>query len=267
MWEPSITTIPSVRRWPTRPRTGLLRLAACLLLAAPAAGWAANADKYLQLFIAQPYLELHTGPGRGYPVAQVVGRGEAIDVLARKTEWFKVRTERGVEGWANERDLVLAHEADGTLFVFSRGNRESFTNHNWETGIFAGSYAGASMISGYESYSFNDQLKIELTLGQYLGNISNGYIAEIGLNHVFMPEWRLSPFITLGTGFDRVQPKVTLTQPLDSTNQTAYVGLGARFYLTRRFFLRADYRYHTVFTSRDQNEVNQEWKLGFAFFY
>ncbi|HTP39333.1 MAG TPA: SH3 domain-containing protein [Steroidobacteraceae bacterium] len=264
-----------MRRWPTSLRTGLLRLAAVLLLAAPAAGMAADAsaqqagaqDKYLQLFISQPYLELHTGPGRGYPVAQVVGRGEAIDVLLRKTEWFKVRTERGVEGWANERDLVLAHLADGTLFVFKRGDRDTFTNHDWETGVFAGAYGGASMISAYESFSFNSQLKVEITLGQYLGNISNGYIAEIGLNHVFVPEWRLSPFITLGTGFDRVQPKVTLTQPLDSTNQTAYVGLGARFYLTRRFFLRADYRYHTVFTSRDQNEVNQEWKLGFAFFY
>ncbi len=42
--------------------------------------------------------------------------------------------------------------------------------------------------------------------------------------------------------------------PVDRTNQTAYAGAGARFYLTRRFFLRADYRRHTVFTSRDDNE-------------
>jgi hypothetical protein len=71
----------------------------------------------------------------------------------------------------------------------------------------------------------------------------------------------------LGTGWEKVVSKVTLADPIDATNQTAYAGVGARFYLTRRFFLRGDYRHHVVFTSRDNNEVKNEWKLGFAFFY
>lgn len=239
----------------------------CALLALPAARSFARDKELLQLFITQPYLELHSGPGRGYPVTQVVGRGDSVDVVMRRTEWFKVRTERGIEGWASEADLVKAQLADGSAFTFNRGDRAGFIDHRWETGILAGDYAGASMISAYQSYSFNEQLKIELTVGQYLGNISNGYIAEIGLNHVFMPQWRFSPFVTLGTGLDHVSPKVTLTTPLDSTDQTAYYGAGARFYWTRRFFLRGEYRHHTVFTSKDQNEVKQEWKLGLAFFY
>ena len=32
---------------------------------------AAGARDYLQLFVTEPYLELHTGPGRGYPVFHV----------------------------------------------------------------------------------------------------------------------------------------------------------------------------------------------------
>jgi len=68
-----------------------------VLLAAPAVG---AAREYLQVFVAQPYLELHTGPGPGYPVFNVVPREERVDVLYRRTDWFKVRTERGVEGWA-----------------------------------------------------------------------------------------------------------------------------------------------------------------------
>ncbi|MFT3907656.1 MAG: SH3 domain-containing protein [Steroidobacteraceae bacterium] len=239
----------------------------CALLALPAAPAAARDKELLQLFITQPYLELHSGPGRGYPVTQVVGRGDSVDVIMRRTEWFKVRTERGIEGWASEQDLVLAQLADGSAFTFNRGDRAGFISHRWETGVMAGDYAGASMISAYQSFSFNDQLKIELTAGQYLGNISNGYVVEIGINHVFMPQWRLSPFVTLGTGLDHVAPKVTLAEPLDSTDQTAYVGLGVRYYWARRFFVRGEYRHHTVFTSRDQNEVKQEWKLGLAFFY
>jgi hypothetical protein len=60
----------------------LLALAACL--AGPAAA-ADNDEQYLQLFVTEPYLELHLGPGRGYPVVQVVPRGDAIDVLYRRT--------------------------------------------------------------------------------------------------------------------------------------------------------------------------------------
>ncbi|TLZ28485.1 MAG: SH3 domain-containing protein, partial [Gammaproteobacteria bacterium] len=57
-----------------------------------------GAREYLQLFVAQPYLELHTGPGRGYPVFHVVPRDASVDVLFRRIDWFEVRTEHGVEG-------------------------------------------------------------------------------------------------------------------------------------------------------------------------
>ena len=242
---------------------GLLALA--LLLA----GGAAHAAKreLLQLFVTEPFLELHTAPGRGYPVTQVVARGEAVDVLKRQTEWFKVRTERGIEGWAYERDLMQAKLADGSPFVFRVGDLAGFTDHRWENGIMVGSYGGATLISAYGALSLTKETKLELTEGQFLGNLSNGYLLELGLSHVFLPEKRLSPFVTLGTGYERLNPKGTLAVPLDQDSQTAYAGVGARFYVGRRFFLRGEYRHHTVFTSRDSNEVKQEWKAGFAFFY
>jgi len=59
----------------------------------------------------------------------------------------------------------------------------------------------------------------------------------------------------------------TLVVPADRTDQTAYAGAGLRFYVTRRFFVRAEYRTHMVFTSRNENEEIDEWKIGLAFFY
>ena len=221
----------------------------------------------MQLFVTEPYLELHTGPGRGYPVTQVVARGDSVDVLYRRTEWFRVRTERGVEGWVAEDALLHTTLADGSRFTFEWGNREGFRSHRWEGGILTGDYAGATLVEGFLAHSLTDNLKLELHAGQYLGNLSNGYLADIGLNHVFMPEWRFSPFVTLGTGVERTEPKATLVKPLNQNFQTAYAGAGARFYVTRRFFVRGEYRHHTVFTKSDFNEVKQEWKIGFAFFY
>ena len=243
-------------------------LAALIISAAGFALPAAAADReFLQLFITEPYLELHQGPGRGYAVVQVVPRGASVDVLYRRTEWFRVRNERGVEGWASQRDLIKATLADGSAFKFDLGDRAGFTSHRWEMGVLGGDYGGATLISGYLSRSFNEHLGLELTASQFLGNASNGYGVDLGLIHVFMPEWRLSPFVTLGTGIVTIEPKATLVQPADRNDQTAYVGAGVRFYWTRRFFLRGEYRSHMVFTSRNENEEIDEWKLGLAFFF
>ena len=77
-----------------------------LLVASVLAGPVARAaDQYLQVFVTAPYLEMHTGPGRGYPVFNVVDRDASVDVLKRYTDWFKVRTGRGVEGWVSAHDM------------------------------------------------------------------------------------------------------------------------------------------------------------------
>jgi hypothetical protein len=234
------------------------------LLAIPALSAARD---YLQLFVRQPYLELHTGAGRGYPVFHVVARDESVDVLFRRTDWFKVRTERGVEGWASQHDMLLMVRADGLPFTFDLGDRAGFTSHRFEMGLFAGAYGGANLVSGYYSVSFNQQLAIEAALGQFLGRYSNGETADLGLTHVLAPEARWSPFLTLGVGLVHTEPKATLVQPLVRTEESAYVGGGIRYYITRRFFFRAEYKAHWIFTNRNQNEEVDEWKAGFAFFF
>ena len=279
--EPSITT---TRSRPLRRTSALLAVLACFL-AAPvlakktpeekqqikdekaAAKLAAEKEKLLQVFVSEPYLELATGPGRGYPVFHVVGREESVDVLYRRTDWFKVRDEQGVEGWARARDMRRTRLADGSPFVFSLGDRDGFTSHDWELGIGGGDYGGANLISAFGAYSLTDNMKVELSLAQYLGDASSGYKAEAGITHVLFPEWRLSPFIGIGTGVVYTEPRATIVLPEDRTDQTAYAGAGLRFYLTRRFFVRADYRWHTVFTSRDDNQELEEWKIQIACFF
>jgi hypothetical protein len=244
-----------------------LALAGLLLLASLCAPARTSAREYLQLFVTEPYLELHTGPGRGYPVFHVVPRDASVDVLFRRTDWFKVRTERGVEGWASQTDMLKTVLADGSPFRFPLGDRAGFASHRWEMGIFVGEYGAATLISGYGALSFNSQLQLEAAIGNYLGKFTNGVTGDIGLAHIILPEARLSPFLTLGVGLVHTEPKATLVQPTDRTEQSAYVGGGLRYYLTRRFFLRAEYKAHWIFTRRNVNEEADEWKLGFAFFY
>ena len=226
-----------------------------------------HARRYVQVFVKTPYLELHTGPGRGYPVFDVVPQGESVTVIFRRTEWLKVRTRRGVDGWASEDDMLKTVLADGKPLPLRIGTRAGFTSHRFEVGAFAGAFGGANLVSAYTSLSFNSQMAVEAAFGQFLGRYSNGVTADIGLTHVPMPQWRLSPFLMLGIGVLHVEPKATLVQPADRTEQTAYVGGGFRYYIGRSFFLRAEYKTHVVITTQNRNQVEDEWKLGFAVFF
>jgi hypothetical protein len=232
----------------------------------PAAEAAAN-EQLLQLFVAAPYLDLRTGPGRGYPVTQVIARGESLDVLFRRTDYLKVRTSRGIEGWAAARDLQGALLADGSEFSLELGDRSGYQTHGWELGAFAGDFDGASLVSFYGARSVNDNLKVEVSASQYLGEQRSGFMVEAGVTHVFAPEWRFSPFVTFGGGLFRVDKDAQRPNLVDRTDQSAYAGVGARFYLTRRFFLRGEYKERIVFTSRNDNEELKEWKVGLAFFF
>lgn len=226
-----------------------------------------ESEQLLQVFVAEPYLELRTGPGRGYPVTQVVARDEAVDVLFRRTDYFKVRTERGVEGWASARDMQRTLLADGSRFTIDLGDRAGFQTHRWELGAMVGDFDGANLVSTFGTYSLNDNLKVELSGSQYLGEQRNGYMVEVGLIHVFAPEWRVSPYVTIGGGIFRVDEDAQRPNLVDRTDESAYAGVGARIYLTRRFFLRGEYKERVIFTSRNDNEELREWKVGLAFFF
>jgi hypothetical protein len=259
----SISTIHSI---PPRRSTSLARLGLLTLIALLAARVTYAAEELVQVFVAEPYLELHTGPGRGYPVTQVVGRGESVDILYRRTDWFRVRSERGVIGWASLAQMSRTRLADGSLLRIDLGDRKGFADHRWEMGGFLGEFAGANLISAYAAGRLNPNLGLDVTISQFLGNVQNGYIAEVGLEHVMFPDWRLSPILMLGGGLYRVDASLA-AQLADRTDEDAYAGLGIRFYLTRRFFLRAEWKERVIITKRNENEELKEWKVGLAFFF
>ena len=55
--------------------------------------------------MADPYIELHTGPGRGFPIFHVVDRNDWVEIIKRKTDWFKVRTSNDKTGWVERSQM------------------------------------------------------------------------------------------------------------------------------------------------------------------
>ena len=264
MSEPSITTTPST---PQLIKSALIGCLVAVVLQFVLAAPALADDEYRTVVVADPYLEMHTGPGRGYPIDHVVDRGETVQVIMQRTEWFLVRTERGKEGWVDRAQMEQTLKPSGEATEFDDIGLEQFTNAKWEIGMLAGDFGGANIQSLYGSYSLNPNVSVELWGSQILGNFSNGWMGSVNVVHEPFPEWRFTPFFTLGAGMIHTKPKPTIIQGEDRTDQIGHVGGGIRIYTTRRFLLRAEYKSYVVFTSRDENEEVEEWKVGFAFFF
>ncbi|MEJ0008498.1 MAG: hypothetical protein WDM77_19585 [Steroidobacteraceae bacterium] len=71
----------------------------------------------------------------------------------------------------------------------------------------------------------------------------------------------------LGTGVVRIEPKATLAEPDDRTEQSATWAAACGTTLRGASSLRGEYKEHIIFTNRNQNQQVDEWKFGFAFFF
>ncbi|MDP9084402.1 MAG: SH3 domain-containing protein [Pseudomonadota bacterium] len=219
----------------------------------------------LEVIVSEPYLEMHSGPGRGFPVVYVVGRDEVVTVLYSRTEWFKVRAPRGQEGWARRSELSLTKLASGVPAPIAP--YPQFTTHRWEIGAGYGVFNHQNLVTAWADFGLTDSLDVEFVVQQALGTLDNRYITSLGLRHTFIPEWRrFSPTAGIGAAYQYIDDKVP-PLPLQTENSMAYISLGARGFITRRFMWRADWRKYVVFTNQNQNEEPQEWKLGLAVFF
>jgi SH3-like domain-containing protein len=242
-------------------------LTAALLLGplVPAAAPAASGGS--RVVVQDAFLEFRSGPGRGFPVFHVVDRGESVALLRRRTDWIKVRDDDGTEGWVNRTQLERTLTPEGAVVKLPGASPESRTGHRWEAGIASGDFDGANMVAAYGARMLTPTLMARVDAAQLLGNYSNGWLATAGIAHLFVPTWRVSPFFGIGGGVVRIEPKATLVQAPDRTDETAYAGVGLRGYLTNRFLLQAEYRGYVVFTDRDDNEEIEQWTVGFTYFF
>ncbi len=236
-------------------------------------------EEYALVQIDDPYIDLHTGPGRGFPIFYIAERGEWIKILKRKTTWFKVRLNNEKEGWVTVYQLARTLARDGEIVNIQEPDFEEYINRSWEIGIQHGDLEGASVISAYGGFHLTENLSTEFHLGQALGNFSEIRMASLTLINQPFPDLKpfdglpyvsdinISPFFGIGAGVIQILPRATLVQPVDREDEMVFVTAGARMYLTRRFLMRVEYRNIVILTSRDDNEEVEQWTFGFSVFF
>ena len=225
------------------------------------------ADDEVKVQVVEPYIELHTGAGEGYPVFYVVERHDWVAILYRKMDWFKVRTSNGKVGWVVIDQMEHTLAAPGVQAKFANLKFDDFTHRRYEMGVLLGDFEGAKLMTFYGSYHFMPNLEVEGALSQATGDFTNQVVASISMVSTPFPKWSLSPFFSIGFGHIKNTPRKTLASGGDTSDNLASAGIGVRYYLTRRFMIRAEARQNVVFVNDNNNGDFLEWKMGFSFFY
>lgn len=214
--------------------------------------------------IRGPYVELRSGPGRGYPVFHTVERGGSLAVIKRRTDWYRVRTAGDVEGWVNR--LELESEA-GPLPGAESPVVDDYRGRRFELGFASGDFDGDQAFTARAGYRLGEHFQTELALSEVSGTFSSTTLLNANLLVMPMSTWRVAPFFTVGLGRFKNDPKDVLVDDEKVDEWVANAGLGLRAWLARRFLLRGDYRRYTVMVDEYKNESFDEWSLGFSVFF
>ena len=245
----------------------MLFLAALVTMQPARAADSPAQDPTQRLQVTDPYLELHTGPGRGYPVFFVVARGQDVWITLRHTDWYKVVNEKGIEGWVERSQLESTLTAAGAQKSFRDLMLDDYLHRTVQLGAAWGEFKSEPVLKIWSSYRMSETLSAEATLGQVQGVFSGTTLWHLNLISEPWSDQRISPFFGIGLGKFNNLPNQSLVGALSTHAQLANATVGVRYYLSDRFMLRADYSIYTAFVSDQRSIEYRAATAGIAFFF
>jgi uncharacterized protein YgiM (DUF1202 family) len=227
----------------------------------------ARSPKAERVLIADAYIELRTGPGRGYPIYYVAPRNEWIEIELRHTDWFRIRTEDNKVGWVSRQQLESTLTAAGSAKTFRDVLLDDYLTRKVQLGAAWGHFKSEPMLKVWTSYRLSDTISLEGTLGQVQGVFSGTDLWHVDILIEPWSDHRVSPFFGVGVGKFQNFPNLSLIGAQDTNAKLAVARLGLRYYLTERFVMSADYSLYTAFISDQHSTEYKAWTLGLSFFF
>jgi hypothetical protein len=260
---------------PARARLGSWckrRVSPCLLAAVLAGLWPGQAvraadDKVEPLQVTDAYIELRTGPGRGFPIFFVAEKSEWITIELRHTDWYRVRTAGGKQGWVQRKQLETTLTQDGGTKTFRDLLLDDYLRRRVEFGAAWGRFKTEPMLKVFAGYRLADTVGVEATLGQVQGIFSGTDFWHLNLQTEPWSDQRFSPFFGVGFGRFKNIPNLSLVSALPTDAKLANATLGLRVYLSDRVVLRTDYTIYTAFVADTRSTEYRAITAGLSFFF
>lgn len=258
----------SHRSWFPPSRSLAVGLACVLPLLAGAPARAADAPPDAErLQVAEPYLELRTGPGRGYPVFFVVEKAKWVAVELRRTDWYRVRAEGGQVGWVQRSQLESTLTAAGSTKTFRDLLLDDYLKRRVEFSGGWGRFKGEPMLRLGVQARLADTLGAEFTVGQVQGLFSGTDFWHVSLVSEPWSDRRFSPYFAVGLGKFRNIPNSSLVNAAITDAKLAHASLGVRWHVSERFTARLDWTLYTAFVADTRSTEYRSLTAGLGFYF
>ena len=143
-----------------------------------------------------------------------------------------------------------------------------FHSRRYEAGVLGGEVEEAEALTVFAGVVLTQNLAVELSFSQASDSYFDTRMISGNILSSPFPEWRFSPYFSLGVGYREIKPNETFVLAEKTDDMTANVGDGVRIYVTHRFMMQTEFRQYIVFTDDDDdNEELDQWQVGFSFFF
>ena len=223
------------------------------------------------LEVIDPYLALHPGPGRGYPILYVIEEGEGVVVLTRQPGWYEVLSQSNQVGWVSESQIARTMQKSGEPADLPSVSYGDYLNKGWQVGFAAGAFSSGELqgadnlklSAGYRPISW---LVIEAETGRFYAPETRG--SYMGLNLVAEPisKWKFSPAILYGMGTMKIESQPELVPLGFSDSDLKSYGLRLNYYVGRNFVVNIEQRWFDI-SSENNNLELEGWFVGFNTFF
>lgn len=224
--------------------------------------------KNVELIVIDTYLEMHSGPGRGYPIIHTMEQDEPITVLRRRGSWYQVANRHNKKGWIQQEKLARTIAPSGLPAALPDTQHGDYLAQQGRIGFSLGQQGNAetaNLVAGFRLFSF---VGAEVELGQIFGTSIDG--TSYGASLLFEPikSWSFTPFISTGAGRQswKQKEKLNVGNSNEFNSTYTFIGGGINYYIGYNFVVRGEYR--QVSLSGDNDSLrNSAWRIGFSSFF
>ncbi len=205
-----------------------------------------------KLVVKTDYLEMHTGAGRGFPVINVVEKDQVFEPVNRKTDWIKIVTNDGSEGWVSYDEFLLATRLKRSDF------RKRAAQASWQLGIRGGLFDVDPLYSVFASYYPLHSLGLNLEAGKVAGNFASSDFYSVGMKVLMFRGARLTPGLNIATGILHYSPHGVLVNARSEQYTYWDIGGGVLYLPYKRLGLELKLNNTTI------TDFNSYWSATFA---
>jgi hypothetical protein len=224
--------------------------------------------EFVELIVIDSYLEMHSGPGRGYPIIHTMEQDEPITVLRRRGSWYQVANRHNKKGWIQQEKLARTIAPSGLPAALPDTQHGDYLAQQGRIGFALGQQGDAetaTLIAGFRLFSF---VGAELEYGQIFGTTIDG--SSYGANLLFEPiqSWSFTPFISTGFGRQswKQKEKLNVGNSNEFNSEYTFIGGGINYYIGYNFVVRGEYRQVSL-TGDNDSLRNSAWRIGFSSFF